>query len=517
MSEHGLEPSVPGARRAQRSSRLPRRQRPSRPRGGARRTRRTRRRTKGLAGTLGMTTLGAFVPGSGYLYAGRRALGVLVLLVWLAAIGGLGWYFLRDEKFGHALDLAFDPTLLRVAALSVVLALVVWAFVVFTSYRLVRPRDRPRLHTVVGHLGVAVLVIVGAAPALRAVQYAMVTADTVDTVFKDDVTSATAPRNATAEDPWAGKDRVNVLLLGGDGGAGRTGVRTDSMILASMDTRSGDTVLFSLPRNMQNAQFPEDSPLHDIYPDGYQTGLGDVGFDLLNAVYKEVPELHPGILGASDNEGADAIKQAVSGTLGVPVDYYLLVNLAGFQQVVDAMGGITVNVNQRVAINGDQSAEIAPTGYIEPGPSQHLDGFHALWFARGRYGADDYQRMDRQRCAVDALVDAADPTTLLTRYVDLAKTGKKVLYTDIPRDLGKPFVQLLLDVKDAKTKSVVFRRSDKFEPSNPDFDYVHDVVSRAIDPVEKKPGTKRKKVREEEDPAAACAYNPTEPVDTAAE
>ena len=125
--------------------------------------------------------------------------------------------------------------------------------------------------------------------------------------------------------------------------------------------------MFSLPRNMMNAQFPEDSPLHDVFPDGF-SGEGDPGTWMLNAVYGQVPELYPGILGESENEGADAIKQAVAGSLGTHVDYYLLINLLGFQQLVDAIGGVTVNINEPVAINGNTDLGIPPTGYLEPGP-----------------------------------------------------------------------------------------------------------------------------------------------------
>ena len=402
-----------------------------------------------------MTILGAMVPGSGYLYAGRRGFGALVLALWAASIGALAWYFGRDIKDSLA-DLAFNTTALKVAVGLLVAALIVWVFVVVTSYRLVRPRIRPRWHTAVGYGAVVVVVVAGAAPAVRAAQYALVTADVVGTVFKEESISATTPEEATEEDPWAGEERVNVLLLGGDGGEGRTGVRTDTVILVSIDTTSGKTVMFSLPRNMMYAQFPEDSPLQELYPDGYQTGQDDPGFDMLNAIYGQVPELHPGVLGESDNEGADAIKQAVEGSLGIPVNYYLLVNLEGFKTVVDAIGGITVNINEPVAINGNTDAGIPPTGYLDPGPDQHLDGFNALWYARGRYGSDDYARMDRQRCAVDALIEAADPVTLLRRYVDIAKAGKDVVYTDIPRKLGSAFVQLLLEVKNAKVRSVVY-------------------------------------------------------------
>ena len=290
------------------------------------------------------------------------------------------------------------------------------------------------------------------------------------TVF-DDNEIATTPEGRTKENPWAGTDRVNVLLLGGDGGEGRTGVRTDSVILLSMDTQTGKTVMFSLPRNMMNAQFPEDSPLHDVYPYGYSKAPR-TRRTTCSTRSTARSRHYPGILGKSDNEGADAIKQAVEGSLGIPVDYYVLVNLEGFKEIVDAMGGITVNINEPIAIDGNTDAGIPPTDYLDPGPDQHLDGFQALWFARGRWGSDDYERMERQRCTVDAIIDAADPATLLRHYTDLVKAGKEIVYTDIPRDLAPAFVDLALKVKDAKVKSVVFQTSEQFNSGDPDFDWM---------------------------------------------
>jgi LCP family protein required for cell wall assembly len=201
---------------------------------------------------------------------------------------------------------------------------------------------------------------------------------------------------------------------------------------------------------------------------------------MLNAVYREVPILHPHVLGQSADEGADAIKEAVAGATGLRVDYYVLVDFDGFRQLVDAMGGITVNVNVPVAINGQTDAGIPPTGYIEPGPHQHLDGFHALWYARGRYGADDYQRMARQRCVVNAIIDQANPWNLLRRYQALATAGSQVVKTDIPRELLPAFVKLALKAKDHRARSVLFRLSDRFNPNDPDFGYMHRVVQKAV-------------------------------------
>jgi LCP family protein required for cell wall assembly len=469
-----------------------------------RRTGTVPRRARTLGGTLGVTTIGALLPGSGFLFARRRLLGLLILGFTLAGLGAAVWWVGLDLR--SALELATDPTRLKSAAVALGVVLLLWACVVYLTYRQVRPESRPRWHTVVGNLFVLVLCLAVGAPLAVAARYAVVQADLVETVFEDNA-SATMPTAATEEDPWAGQARVNVLLLGSDGSETRSGVRTDTVILVSIETATGRTTMLSLPRNMMNAQFPESSPLHDLYPTGY-SGYGDPAYYMLNAIYGQVPERHPGVLGASTNEGADAIKQAVEGSLGLPVDYYVMVNLLGFRQVVDAIGGITVNVNEPVAIQGDTDLGIPPTGYIEPGPDQHLDGFHALWFARGRWGSDDYERMERQRCAVAAIIDAADPATLLRRYTSLAAAGKEIVSTDIPQKLLPDFVELGLRVKDAKLKSVVFESSEQFYSGDPDFEWMRETAAKAIDPPPRddRPKSDPGRAQDTED---QCAYQPT--------
>ena len=464
------------------------------------RQRRPFRRARSLGGALGVTVLGATVPGTGYLWT-RRRLGYVVLVPFLAGLAALGLYA-RDLH--RLLDFAFDPARLRVAAVVIAVAFVVWAFVVVTTYAMARPRGMSRLEAGLGALVVFLLCVLVALPAFQTVRIAMTQAHFVATVF-DDEQNATTPDDVTEEDPWAGRDRVNVLLLGGDGGVGRTGIRTDSVILLSMDTNTGKSVMFSLPRNMMNAQFPEDSPLHGVFPDGFR-GEGDPGSWMLNAIYGQVPALYPHILGDSENEGADAVKQAVAGTLGTDVDYYVLINLLGFQQLVDAIGGVTVNINEPIAINGNTDLNIPPTGYLQPGPDQHLDGFHALWFSRGRWGSDDYDRMLRQRCMVSAIIDEADPLNVLRRYQDLAKAGEEILRTDVPRKLMPAFVDLALKVKEKKTRSMAFVSSDKFFSGDPDFTWMQSVVAKALAP---HPGSGPK-----DDPGTAvktddaCGYHP---------
>jgi LCP family protein required for cell wall assembly len=467
------------------------------------------RRARTLPMALGVTVLGAVVPGAGFLWARRILLGLLVLVPTLAAVAAVPFQVRNLET---ALDLAVDPDRLEVVAWVLGGALLLWAGTVVTTYVLVRPRTLSRPAGFLGGTLVAVLCAAVAVPVVIGAHYARVQADLVTHVFKDNVT-ATAPEDVTVEDPWGGRDRVSVLLLGGDGSVTRDGVRTDTVILLSMDTRTGDTVMFSLPRNMMNAQFPPGTPLHDVYPDGFR-GEGDPAAWMLNAVYGQVPVLHPEVLGRSDNEGADAVKQAVAGSLGVKVDYYMLVNLQGFQQIVDAMGGVTVNINEPVAIHGNTDLGIPPVDYLDPGPNQRLNGYQALWFSRGRWGSDDYERMLRQRCMVNALVEEAKPLNLLRRYQALAAAGKEIVRTDVPSKLLPAFVDLALRVKDASVRSVAFVSSDKFFPGDPDFEWLHDAVDKALVPPPPSPNPDKPRPARTA-PPSATESDPADPGPTA--
>lgn len=422
--------------------------------------------------------LGALIPGLAYLIAGRRALGAFTLTVFLSVLGGAIWLIRGDER--RLLRLLVDGNALAILGIGSVVLGIGWIAVILTGHFLLRPRGMRSGQRIVGALVMAVLSLGIALPAAAAANAAFLARDTLDEIFADDGQSATVPDAQQSGNPFGDKERVNVLLLGGDGLPTREGIRTDSVIVASTDTDSGATTLFSLPRNLEELPFPE-GPLRDAYPDGFEGGSESAG--LLNAVYENVPIEHPGILGPTDNLGADALKLGVGEALGLTIDYYLLINLDGFRTLVDILGGITVNVNEWVPIGGDDSAGIRPDDYLTPGPSQLLQGNDAVWYARGRYGLSDYSRMARQRCAMDAIIGAADPFTLLSRYQDIAATAPELVLTDIPRSVLPAFVDLGVLVKDAEVRSLVFDNT-VILPAYPDYDLIRDIVATALaDPV----------------------------------
>jgi LCP family protein required for cell wall assembly len=437
----------------------------------------------GFGRALALTAVGTAVPGTGLLAAGRRRVGAVVLLVFLLLVAGGAYVALAQQR--SALRLAVDSTALLWLIGGIPVLALAWVLVVVTSYRSLLPRRVRWWQHAVGAVVVSVLCAAVVAPAAVAVQVAAAQRGLVDTVFADR-DSATVRDPADPAHPFAGRDSINVLLLGGDGGAGREGVRTDTVIVANVETATGRTTLFSLPRNLEDLPFPANSPLAAVYPDGFDAGSESES--LLNAVYRNGPAQHPGILGPTADPGADFLKLGVGEALGLPIDYYLLVNLDGFSRLVDALGGITVNVNYYVPVGGEPSRGILPDDYIAPGPDQRMDGERALDYARGRFGLSDYLRMDRQRCVLNAIVDAANPVTLLSRYQELAATTEDIVSTDVPAGVLGDVVDLAFRVKDADIRSVVFDDT-VIDPAYPDYDRIRALVQEALAPEPATPST----------------------------
>lgn len=491
---------------------------------------------RSTAKALGLTLVSALLPGSGYLMAGRRRLGATVLgfTLLMGVIAG-GYVVIKGSD---VLELAVNPTQLLVVTVGMVLLAIGWVAVLITSHRMLRPQGSGTGSRALGAALVGLLCFAITAPMALAAETAMVQRDLLIKVFADGK-SATRKEVANTNDPWAGKARLNILLLGADDGPGRKGVRTDTVIVASIDTKTGATALISLPRKLMFMPFPEDSPLHEKYPDGFGkegVSLQDRLEWMLDAMYQNIPDKYPGILGPSDNEGADILKVSVGEAVGLEIDYYAQINLKGFTSIVDALGGITVNINYPIPVGGSDDAKRPPNYYLQPGPNKHLMGLEALWYARGRYQIPnpDDARSARQRCAINAIAAKANPANLVMSYQKLAAAGKDLIRTDIPQNLLPEFIKLGLKVKGAKVAAVPLDgKALKFAYPHPDYDGLRAVVAKALKPKTapttkpststtpttgtptKKPTTPPKpgKVDEngQQDLKSACEYDPVTP------
>ena len=156
--------------------------------------------------------------------------------------------------------------------------------------------------------------------------------------------------------------------------------------------------------------------------------------------------------------GATTVKQAVSRLLGLRVDYYALVNLRGFADLVDALGGVEIDVKERLVDEVTRPAwgEPKPRIDVHPGRTYRFYGREALAYVRSRKDSSDYTRMARQRCFLSALAEQLDPVRVLRNFGSLAKTIETNVHSDIPLNRLPSLVRLVSSIEPTRTLTVTF-------------------------------------------------------------
>jgi polyisoprenyl-teichoic acid--peptidoglycan teichoic acid transferase len=444
---------------------------------------------QGFSWVLAWTILGALIPGTGLIAAGWRRLGGLLLFLLglaglvLAALALVGNPIKRVES------LAVDPQKLLVLALVAALVPLVWVIViVLTNTQLRRFASLSSGQSAFSSIVVLALVVAVGLPAYEISHYALIQRDLISSVFKTggDTDNTRAGPNVAKADPWAAKPRENLLLIGSDAGADRTGVRPDTLILASIDTKTGDTVLFSLPRNLERVPFPAGTGGAEAWPEGYYCPNVRGGHEcLLNAIWTWASGDGLQYYKKYKNPGLRATEDAVEGVTGLKVDTYAMLNLKGFAQFINAIGGLRVNVDERLPINGNSENPNGTTGYIEKGKNKRLDGFQTLWFARSRWSTNDYDRMRRQRCVIGDVVSQADPVKMGLAFPKIAAAAKNNLSSGIKQEDLQAWVDLSQRIKGASVRSLPFTDQVIANRTDPDFDQIRRLVTKALKPVAK--------------------------------
>jgi polyisoprenyl-teichoic acid--peptidoglycan teichoic acid transferase len=403
------------------------------------------------------------LPGSAQLVAGNRRWGRVALRI-LGMLSLTALVLLIVAKFRpvEVSALLFDPVALAGLRILLVALAVGWTALFVDAWRIgdpLRLAQRQRF-AVFSLSGVLCLAVSGAL--LFGSHLVSIHRSLVTDMFGHGTVSATEG------------GRYNVLLLGGDAGATRQGLRPDSITVASIDEDTGRTVLFSLPRNLEDAPFPEDSAMHAAFPSGF-----DCGGCYLNSVYTWATDHAGRFPDTVGDVGAYATQQAVEEITGLKVNYYAMVDLRGFRDLVDAVGGVTLNVPERLPIGGVGGPV---KGWIQPG-RRHLDGYQTLWFARSRATSDDYSRMARQKCVMSAMLNQLSPRTVLTRFQEIATAGKRTVTTDIPAAELNTFLHLAGLARRLPVASVSFV-PPKVQTYDPDYDEIQHMVQAAVDRAE---------------------------------
>jgi LCP family protein required for cell wall assembly len=242
--------------------------------------------------------------------------------------------------------------------------------------------------------------------------------------------------------------RINVLLLGGDAGPDRTGIRTDTIILTSIDPISGDTAMFGIPRNLKQMPIPEGHPAYDQWDCHCWP-------DLVNALY-QYGLAHPDLFPGGSNSGATAVTDVLEYVLGIEIHHYVLVDLLGFVEIIDVLGGLTITVTAPVYDNlyTRPGGEVVPVAWDRG--TYEMDGEEALSYARVRRDSNDYYRMGRQRCVLEAISAKASPMTLLRALPWLVPAVQGAVVTDIPVADWPDFIELAAVIDTETIVSVRF-------------------------------------------------------------
>lgn len=407
----------------------------------------------------------AVVPGLGQIYVGKRGLGSWLLLIDVALLvaAGLGFTTFRLEVVKLWVS---PPALALLMAANLAVLFYRW-LAVSDAYHSIDDRTPPRRRTAARLIVTGMVLFVPhlAFGYLTVTQYSL-----IDSVFADEVVLATgsegelavAPEPApsggvaavgddtdTATEPgqtpagtsrkvprvsplWDGRERLNILLLGADSGEGRRGTRTDTSILVSVDPETGDAGMFSVPRDLSGAPLP--------------TGMGVWGCDcfpdLITHLY-DAAEQHPEAFPGPQSPPINGLKAAFGEILGLEVHYYAMVTLEGFVDIVDSLGGVTMDVPVTIwddTYPHEDGTTVAVR--IEEG-TRHLNGHEALAYARIRRHSSDFNRMSRQRCLLGAIAEQTSPAEVLLRFGAIAEALKRSLDTDIPEALLPDLIDLL--------------------------------------------------------------------------
>jgi LCP family protein required for cell wall assembly len=333
----------------------------------------------------------------------------------------------------------------------------------------------------------AALVVVTLAMHVLPAYYAAKAIDTLDTValggnhggdLQDLFPAFSVLPDPSAQPDVNAGERVNILLVGVDSGPGRTTQLTDTMLVVSLDTNGTASAMISVPRDLYGVLLPDGSPYHNklnslmAYAAGHKKAfpLGGVG----------------------------TLKATIGKLLGVPIHYFAAINMLGFKETVDSIGGVDITVQRAIRDPTyiDEYNQLKGL-YIKAG-TYHMNGHTALAFVRSRKGAgdSDFTRADRQQQLLTAIRDKLTAGNLLLALPGLLDAVKSTIATDVPSDRIAELAQAVQAADMSQLQRVVlqppqYMHADPFSSAGyiliPNFEAIRAIMAQLISGVAPQP------------------------------
>ena len=254
--------------------------------------------------------------------------------------------------------------------------------------------------------------------------------------------SGTENPGTTPAPRWDGKERLNVLLVGIDQRGDSTTFNTDTLIVASVDPVNGTVTMFSIPRDTVDFPVPENA----------QQLYGATYGNKINSYYASASR-HPDVF---PDGPMPALREMLGNFYGMKIDYSLMVNFTGFQEIVDALDGVRITARNPVTddsypIGGGKYARIHVLAGVHA-----MDGAEALIFARSRHGSSDFDRAARQQQVISAIRAQSDMAAITRNLPSLAAALKDSLKSDFPQQDLPLLLDLIAQIDAGSIRSLVF-------------------------------------------------------------
>ena len=423
-------------------------------------TDRPRRRHAALAAFLSF-----LFPGLGQAYAGEAMLAaVFAAPVILLLIGTVALVLLIGQLRNNLLS----PTFLAgVAVLN--LTLMAWrlASIILAG----RPRRSSGRRLTSGGMLLLLVIATVAMHAWTASAIGQVNS-ALDDVFTGGISApgGGGPLNRP-EYRWNGTERITFLLLGIDSAADRPEALTDTILVVSVDPVARTAVMISIPRDTGYLPLPDRS----IYGDGvYPFKINQLATEVGLNPEAWCPDLAAAVAAPAEC-GLRTLERVVGLFVGAPIQFYATVDLQGFADLIDALGGVTLCLDGKLVDPEYGGPTWHGTGIELAAGCQQYDGPHALAYARIRKGwmeladgtrdpQDDFKRADRQQVVLLELRKKFAQANLFFALPSFLRAVGQTVHTDFPRGLAGDLASLLPLITGPEIQRVVLAYPDFVDP-----------------------------------------------------